>query len=219
MKGCSFCTLTVRNEVEDWNQPLMESDHFMVLPSLGALVEGWLLIAPKRHLISMGELSKALEPEFLSLKSDVVRLVEDLYGSAVAFEHGPSATKHKVGCGVDHAHLHVVPVTHELEAAVAPFLPTDAQWKNADLDSCRDAFQAGMDYLYLEPGTRRGRILVHDQLGSQLFRRAIAQCIGANDQFNWRQYPQFGNISKTIESVRKAIAAGAGCLMGSENAA
>jgi ATP adenylyltransferase len=218
MNGCSFCMLTVRKGAEDWNQPLLESDHFMVLPSLGALVEGWLLIVPKSHLISMGELSKALESEFLALKCEVVQLVENLYGSAATFEHGPSATKHQVGCGVDHAHLHVVPVAHDLEAAVAPFLPTDAQWNNADLQSCRDAFRAGTDYLYLESRTRRGRILVHDQLGSQLFRRAIAQSIGAEGQFNWRQHPQFVNTSKTIDSVRKAILAGSTCLVGSENA-
>ncbi len=187
--------------------------------SLGALVEGWLLITPKRHLISIGELPNALEPEFLALKCEVVQLVKNLYGCAVAFEHGPSTTKHQVGCGVDHAHLHVVPIARDLEAAVAPFLPVDAQWQNASLQSCRDAFRAGTDYLYLEPGTGRGRILVHDQLGSQLFRRAIAKCIGADDQFNWRLHPQLSNISKTIESVRKAIAAGSTCLVGSENAA
>jgi ATP adenylyltransferase len=219
MNGCSFCTLTVRKEVQDWNRPLLESNHFMVLPSLGAMVEGWLLIAPKSHLISMGELPKELESEFLALKREVVQLVENLYGSAVAFEHGPSATKRQVGCGVDHAHLHIVPVAHDLEAAVAPFLPADAQWKDAHPQSCRDAFRAGKDYLYLEPGSRHGRILVHDQLGSQLFRRAIAKCIGAEEQFNWRQHPQLSNISRTIESVREAIVAGSTCLMGSENAA
>jgi ATP adenylyltransferase len=219
MNGCSFCAQTVHSASEEWNQRLHESEHFMVLPSLGALVEGWLLIAPKEHFLSMGAMPEHLEPEFIALKCEVMELVERLFGPAVVFEHGPSARKHAVGCGVDHAHLHVVPVGYDLEFAVSQFLPVNAEWRNGTLDSCRAAFESGTDYLYLEQLHRNGRIVCHDGLGSQLFRRAIAKCIGVENEFNWRQYPQFANIWKTIESVRKAITAGSTCLVGSENAA
>jgi diadenosine tetraphosphate (Ap4A) HIT family hydrolase len=219
MDGCAFCSHLVRdNSTEDWNRPLLESPNFVVLPSLGALVEGWLLIVPKKHFISLGALPDSLMDEFSALKCEVVQLTEEIYGSIALFEHGPSAAKHKVGCGVDHAHLHIVPVVEDLALAVASFLPEGARWQDANLDSCRTAFEQGSDYLYLEQAPGFGRIVVHDQLGSQLFRRAIAASSGIRDDYNWREHPQFANVRETIETVRKAIAAGSTCLMGSENA-
>jgi ATP adenylyltransferase len=219
MKECSFCTLAVREKVEAWNRPLLETSHFVVLPSLGALVEGWLLIVPKVHFISLGELPTSLETEFLTLKSEIVQLTESLYGAAALFEHGPSSIKRQVGCGVDHAHLHIVPTIYDLKSEVAPFLPNAAQWQRGDLNGCRDAYRSGNDYLYLEQPVGHGFILKSGQLGSQLFRRAIARSMGIEEQFNWREHPQFVAINSTIESVGKAMAAGSTCLVGSENAA
>ncbi|MGA2086413.1 MAG: hypothetical protein ABSG60_12945 [Terracidiphilus sp.] len=218
MNGCAFCSNSAFDDSpEDWNQPLLESRNFAVLPSLGALVEGWLLIVPKKHFISVGALPGALWSEFSALKSDVVHLSEELYGPVCVFEHGPSAEKHQVGCGVDHAHLHVVPTALDLTSSVAPFLPIGARWTDANLRNCRDAYERGKDYLYLEDQARRGQMVVHQRLGSQLFRRAIALEIGFDQEFNWREHPQFSNVRSTINTVRHATRSA--YMVGSGNAA
>ena len=141
--------------------------------------------------------------EMQKMKHFLCSVLQKYYGQVCAFEHGPSRANLKVGCGVDHAHLHIVPIAFDLASAVTPFLPEDVFWSKAGMNECRTAFARGGDYLYLEQPIGNGRIITHQEFGSQLFRRAIATQIGAMHQFNWREYPHLPNISATIGKVRK----------------
>jgi hypothetical protein len=172
------------------------------MPSLGSIVEGWMLIVPRIHFVSMGALPPELSEEMESLKSRVTQYLTSIYGDLCAFEHGPGRIGRQVGCGVDHAHLHVVPVAFDLITASTPYLPPYVQWRDADLADCSAAFEHGQDYLYVEQPLGRGRIAVHDEFGSQVFRKAIAAQAGFPDQYNWRDYPNFENMARTIEACR-----------------
>src|ERR1041385_1989822 len=172
MNTCRLCSSLISGPSELWDHPLFESPNFVVLPSLGALIEGWVLIVPKKHYVCMGAVPSALGGEMEDLKRLVSSRLLHTYGSVCAFEHGPSCEKRSVGCGVDHAHLHLVPTEFDLADAVAPFLPENAIWSDATFDDCRCAFQEQQDYLYFEQGSRSPRIIKHEALGSQLFRRA-----------------------------------------------
>lgn len=204
MSSCRLCfDLTNQNSIEAWNEPLFESPNFIVVPSLGALVEGWLLLVPKKHFICMGALPDKVAVEMQEMKSFLYSVLQKFYGQVCAFEHGPSRPSGNVGCGVDHAHLHIVPVSFDLASAVTPFLPKDVLWSEASQQECRAAFDRGEDYLYLEQPIGAGRIATHQGFGSQLFRRAIAMEVGIPDQFNWREYSQFSNLAATVNKIRK----------------
>lgn len=125
----------------------------------------------------------------------------ECYGSVVAFEHGPSKARLSVGCGVDHAHLHLVPVSFDLAMSVSPMLPGGATWKPAGIEECRNAHRLGKDYLYVEQPIGSGRIATGD-MGSQLFRRVIASQIGDPDEYNWREHPHIDNVMATITTIR-----------------
>ncbi len=200
MNNCRLCS-DLRTQHEPWNEPLFESQNFVGLPSLGALVEGWLLLVPKEHFICMGSLPKSVTSEMRDMKQEICSTLEELYGPVCTFEHGPSRKDGSLGCGVDHAHLHVVPITFDLHADVTPFLPSDVTWSTAGPEQCRYAFDQGKDYLYLEQPIGRGRIATHDSFGSQLFRRAIATRIEEQDHFNWREFPILQNVFATIKKV------------------
>jgi len=187
---------------EAWNEPLFESPNFVVLPSLGALVEGWLLLVPKKHFICMGALPNSVVAEMQEMTLFLCSVLQQYYGQVCAFEHGPCRANLSVGCGVDHAHLHIVPVSFDLSSAVTPFLPEGVVWSEAGLEECRAAFIQGEDYLYLEQPIGAGRIATHQGFGSQLFRRAIALRTGALNQFNWREYPQLPKVYATIDKMR-----------------
>jgi ATP adenylyltransferase len=89
--ACRFCDgISTRHERAIWNQPLFASQNFVVLPSLGAMVEGWLLIAPKQHYLSTAVLPARLTAELAHLKGEVSKVIGKLYGPVLAFEHGPS---------------------------------------------------------------------------------------------------------------------------------
>jgi ATP adenylyltransferase len=204
MSNCHICSwLGASGWKRVWNTPLFESKNFVVVPSLGALVPGWMLILPKFHYLSMGALPSAMVGEMEDLKRDLVFPVASIYGEVCAFEHGPGHTKRGVGCGVDHAHLHVVPVAFDLRSAVQSLLPPGVTWTEAGFAERQLAFARGQDYLYLEQPLGKGQMAAHDQLGSQLFRRAIANHLGLTDEYNWREYPQITNIMSTVDSLQK----------------
>lgn len=203
MNNCGLCyNHLYRDNTEFWNKSLFDFPNFIVLPSLGSLVEGWLLLIPKKHFICMGALPDSLIDEMEEIKQFLWVYLQQTYGSVLAFEHGPSKSNLKVGCGVDHAHLHFVPVDVDLILAASPFLPQDLHWSEAGLEECRDAFTQGKDYLYVEQSIGVGSIITSQEFGSQLFRRAIAANMGVLKQFNWREHPQYSNILATIDKVR-----------------
>jgi ATP adenylyltransferase len=198
----SRCQLCPSDFAKQWNIPLIESPNFRVLPSLGALVEGWVLISPRQHFLSVGALPTALLPELQELKETVREHLTSIYGPVCMFEHGPAKEQRNVGCGVDHAHLHMVPVDFDLSAAVTPYLPRDSRLHEANLTDCQAASRDGEDYLYLEQPIGQGRIARHRDLGSQLFRRAIAAHLGVPGEFNWRTNPRIENVNQTIEAFK-----------------
>ena len=173
MNDCTLCAeLAIRSGRASWNQPLIETKNFVVLPSLGALVEGWLLILPRRHVLSMGALSTRLQAEADELEGSTRSLLKARYGSRiVAFEHGPSAAKHGTGCGVDHAHLHVLPLNCDLLSYARRFVPTDLEWEPCDWGGRSDAYRKGLDYLYLRQEGQSGLLAVSTDFGSQVFGR------------------------------------------------
>ena len=190
-----------------WDQPVLESKSFVAVPSLGSLVAGWLLIVPRRHFISTGAFQLDLLEELLEFKEEVCSRLSAHYGEICAFEHGPSAVKRQVGCGVDDAHIHVVPLNCDLVEAAKPYVP-DVEWRQAQWSDCRRAVAQRLDYLFVEQPVGRGRIAVAEEFGSQIFRRAIDSIIGRPEEFNWRTHPHELNIDKTIQLFSLAAVGG-----------
>lgn len=202
MSNCRLChNLRADGTLEVWDRPVFESPNFIAVASLGALVPGWVLLLPKKHYLAMGAIPLSLRGELEEVKCALVSRLEQAYGELCAFEHGPGGPRRAVGCGVDHAHLHLVPFKGDLNSAVQALLPDQVGWSRAGLDDCRQAFESGLDYLYLEQPLGTGRIAVHDHFGSQLFRRAIANHLGLENEYNWRDYPQISNIVSTVRTL------------------
>jgi ATP adenylyltransferase len=202
MSDCCLCSnLVSANSGENWNKPLFESTNFVVIPSLGSLVEGWVLIVPKSHFICIGAFPADLLAELEQTKVAVAGILSQKYGEICAFEHGPHALNRKIGCGVDHAHLHLVPLQFDLRFAAKAFMPPDLNWVSGTLGNCRAIFSEGQDYLYVEQPLGHGRIAAHTHLGSQILRKAIASHLGMPEQFNWRDHPHVDVVSRTIRAL------------------
>jgi hypothetical protein len=153
----------------------------------------------------MGALSQRLVHEMVDLKADIVALLGRVYGEICIFEHGPAVANRKVGCGVDHAHLHVVPLKFDLVSAVMPFVPLDVRWRKATWATCRAAFESGQDYIYIEQPIGSGRIATHHDFGSQVVRKTIAARLGVPEQFSWRDYPQIETVTRTIQTLSGSV--------------
>lgn len=205
---CQFCTVfraTALNESMQYcDKTLFQSDNFAVLPSLGALIEGWLLIVPKNHALCLGALSQELHSELNILRSRVSLALEECYGAVTVFEHGPAQSCHPVGCGVDHAHLHILPIQINLIEGVKEIFSEPLKWeKVGSVQETASLYEAGLPYLYVEQTPGRGFVTTHPNLQSQMFRKVIARHIGKPDQYNWRQFPEEANILSTIERLER----------------
>lgn len=216
MRTCQLCP---GQSEKSWNVPLVQSANFRVLVSLGALIEGWVLLVPNEHFLSMGAVPARLIPELQELKTRMGELLESVYGPVCAFEHGPGKKRRNVGCGVDHAHLHMVPIAFDLATAAAPYLPQNSLWEKADQAQCQAAALDGLDYIYVEQPINRGRILRHQDMGSQTLRRAIAAHIGVSDDFNWRTHPQIENVNRTFRALESELSRATSAQDSSEHAA
>lgn len=206
MRECCMCfNLISAHPAELWNKPILESEHFVVLPSLGSLVPGWVLVVPREHYLCIGALPQSIFGEFQKLKYETVKSITSRFGETCVFEHGPSSTGSKVGCGVDHAHLHVVPFSGDLAWLAAPFMPDGAGWLSGDVQSCTRAFNLGQSYLYFEQPVGTGFISVHPFFGSQIFRKTIALQLGRPDEFDWRQHPNHPVIHATVQALAPGV--------------
>lgn len=90
---------------------IYESESFYVCPAKGALVDGYVMICPKEHILSVAALSKEQRKELLEVIDDVKYILKEVYGTEILmFEHGSGLEgKCKHEKSIIHAHLHVLP--------------------------------------------------------------------------------------------------------------
>ena len=190
------------NTDEFYNKILFESDNFKVIPSLGSLVEGWLLVIPKEHYISYGEITDSmLLSELEKLISDVCKIVKNEYGDYIIFEHGPVIEKSFVGCGVDYAHIHIVPINLTLNKIIE-LSDQNIEWHSADnIKATSNYINKGQPYLYFKDNLNNSYIGTSSQIPSQFFRRIISKLIGKPEMFNWKDYLFLNNVTNTYKKL------------------
>jgi diadenosine tetraphosphate (Ap4A) HIT family hydrolase len=196
------------DKVPPWDQVLFESDNFVVVPTVGAIVEGWVLIVPREPYLCMGAINAELREELQQVVALFAAAIRDCYGEVAAFEHGPSCVGTRVGCGVDHAHLHLLPAPRNLIADVDNVASANLSWHLADgLAATADYFRAGIPYLFVEQPIGCSMIADARQAPSQLFRRVVAYQVGSPEKFDWRGDAMESNVVSTSETLSQWLAA------------
>lgn len=202
---CGICSglrrQLIGGALQPWDHVLLRSDNFVAVPSRGSIVPGWVLVVTSDHILSMGAVEPDKRQELTEFVSDVRSMVEGTFGPAVLFEHGPASPNLRVGCGVDHAHLHIVPTTVDLMEGVPAVFPSPIAWREAKgLDDTTEPYHRNESYLYVE--ARRGGCWLgtHTSLPSQLFRKVIANAVGRPERFDWTTFPETENVLATINA-------------------
>ncbi len=199
--ACDFCRhLDAAPPVPEQWAVLAEDAHFVAVPSIGALVPGWMLIVPRQHELSLAALDTSGQDRLWRFANPIAERVAVKYGPVSLFEHGPAKAHRPVGCGVDRAHLHIVPTRAiDLLRGARTHFP-DLRWTAVpDLVAARHAVRTGDDYLYLETPRGERWLATGSAIPSQVFRRVIAAELGRPHDFNWRTHPQLGTVRRTIE--------------------
>jgi diadenosine tetraphosphate (Ap4A) HIT family hydrolase len=201
---CEFC---IRNDRIDLpadiklaKRVLYETSHFIVFPTLGPLADGHLLISPKEHYISVGEVPSQLYPELEEITAEVLLKLSDTYGCSILFEHGPASPAKKAGSCIDHAHLHAIPLANDILEDIAREYPYSPAKSFHDLKA---RFEAGIPYLFYQNRTEERFVFdIPDKIPCQYLRRIVAARIpGMEDLWDWELYPDFDKVMATLKKL------------------
>ena len=201
--GCDFCDefaggaqnrFAALYQGDVRSRALLDVGNFRVFPSIGQIVEGYLLIAPLDHYARLSEMPADLVNEISDLDEFVRSGVSAVYGECLTYEHGASRESGR-GCGVYHAHLHIVP----LPAGLDPVNQLMAELPFEEVRGLSDAKQRVKDrpYLYYEDLTRRRYLFDADTLPSQYVRRLLARSLG-RAEWDWRGCGKEGELLATV---------------------
>lgn len=162
------------------------TDRFVALPTLGQLFTGSLLILPVDHVETCARLTAEARQELEELAATMAHRVRE-FGEPIIFEHGATEPSGG-GCGIYHAHLHIVPVP---VSTLASTLFPEHQAQTQDLQRAWESLQNADEYLLMSAA---GQTLYSDLMGqasrypSQFFRRRIAEHFHLEAPWDWRAY-------------------------------
>ncbi len=205
MDECTFCeeVEAERFQWEDFsmNRILLSTSHFLVVPALGPLGPGHLLILSKEHYLAVGQLPDLLLSEFESLQLYVRRALERYYAAPVFFEHGPAIYRKGGGCCIEHLHMAAFPSSVDLTSQL------QLHFTEHNIQSLRDLkkpFAEKTPYLYFEKSDEeRHLFFAPDYVPPQYLRRLIASSLGEADRWNWRDYPDLEEMTRTFSMLKK----------------
>ena len=192
--NCPFCTLD-KNDIS--NTIIEETKNFLIVPSKGSLCDGYLLILPKQHFISMNEMTNSQKDELLDLIKKYRIKFYNIYNKyPILFEHGSSKIQGSSASSVTHAHLHIVNHNFIDEKQII----NDLNMKKVSLDIFFK-YQNQSYISYISP--KEELYISYDfKPTSQQMRIYIANDLGLTNKYNWRTSNFKNNIKKTIEKIK-----------------
>jgi ATP adenylyltransferase len=209
MKDRSLPTARFSNLLSEQNCPkpsydrvLQRYDGCVVVPTLGSILPNWLLIVPEKPVINFREWEKGSYLSADGLVRKFLRSRGIAAPSAIWFEHGPTKVGTSVGCGVDHAHIHVlVDAPFELEDFVfAAKTESGSEFKSVPTNAIFQGTRKDESYLLIASGDHAMVAKNVDQVGSQFLRRVVAHLAGQPDAWNYRTHPWLNNVEKTLQA-------------------
>ena len=193
--NCIFCNLE-KNKIE--NTILDETNHFYILPTVGSLVDGYILVVSKRHINSMSELTKNEMNEYNFIIKKYRNIFRDIYGKyPIVFEHGSPVSDNSIRANsVIHAHSHIVNHAYLDEPKIIKRLNFKPIQRIEDIKS-------NENYIMYINNNNFKYVTYNFEPISQLMRKLIAKDLKYEDKFDWKKEKFMDNIIKTILKVKE----------------
>lgn len=172
-----------------------------VLAGLGGIIPGYMLVIPRRHIGSVGELSESeITHVFDTAWTMAERVTSAFGGSAVLVEHGSSGDIDTVGRAcIEHAHIHIFPLDSGIEPNrfVAP-----GSSVIHDLAALNETARAKQNYYYCAWNRHEALFSVEPKVPNQHARRIWAELLGKPEEWDWAACPYFANAQFTAMRLR-----------------
>jgi diadenosine tetraphosphate (Ap4A) HIT family hydrolase len=178
------------------NTGLLETPTFIVIPSVGPLMRGHVMVVSKTHSESLAVMGQDALVEYNALAARLrnAPLLKDT--DPLEAEHG-STIRDKAGACVVHAHVHWLPgmgqYLNELQSCLT-VLP------DASLAEFSDGHEP---YIFARNGTRHA-IFEARGLPSQTIRRILCGVLDREDT-DWTQAHRLDLVKETVEAWREQV--------------
>lgn len=203
---CRFCSI-MKGEYKLGNvdRPIFQNDKFMAISTVGALINGWVLIIPKNHCYSMREYYS--NPCFIDFVNNVIKILSKKYNKEIlAFEHGANKFGSLTACGTNHAHLHLVPFYKSILAESNEEL----SFRNVNFDKIKDHVDNNEYLLYSDiynNDITQSEFYIHDLKTpmSQFFRKVIANQLCIPEKFNYKENLNLNIAEQTYNELFEEV--------------
>lgn len=186
---------------------IVSSNTCFCIPSLGQIVEGYCLILPKRQVLNLSLLHRDEKKDMLQMANSLNQVLSRIYGPTIVFEQGATENRDSVGCGVDRAHLHIVP-NFSLERMTEQL---DNKYPQISLHRDLMTWLMGMHVAfrpYMMIGCVDGPVFVYDygeRRESQVIRKILAAIAPGHSEWDWRASGIEDRLWETLDIVKKAL--------------
>jgi diadenosine tetraphosphate (Ap4A) HIT family hydrolase len=195
--GCRLCwALSPAGQRVRANALLALSDEYAVVPALGSLVDGHVLVVSRQHRGSMATLD-AEELERLPVQLHAV--LRGLRAAGLRwtiFEHGASYSRGPASSCIAHLHLHVLPLQFDLAAEIESRLRVPALHLASFTDLANHKDVGG--YIFVTNALGRNHLFMPEAYSSQYVRQVIAARLGRASSWDWRQFPCTDRSLRTV---------------------
>lgn len=168
------------------------------IADVAPLAPGHVLLVTTRHVLAMSKLTSAGLTELRYMRERFARWLESLYSlPVISFEHGLCTSEGVASCGIDHAHLHLLPTNIPVEDKFrADFDVMTLRW----LSDLEPATRQVDEHLFLQ-GSGGIMLLARPQHpASQYFRRVISG-LGGRQLWNWNDEVLLGQAAQRREWI------------------
>lgn len=197
---CIFCdiinhpgtTLEYNKSCKFVDMIIYETANFLVVPGLGPLAPGYLMIMPKEHYLSLAQVPDYLMFEYHEIEQDMEEILWQMYKLPVGFyEHGTGPNGIAGFKSIVHMHIHVM-LNNELKEEYRNMLNMH---EISDITQAKD-----ISYFWYKWGSDGQQWIADDPkvyIQRQFHRQVYAEEHNlAKDQFNWRK-TSFDDLTKT----------------------
>ncbi len=194
--SCPFCQL---DSTKYYNEIIEETKNFRIIPGLGALTPGYILILPKKHCYSMTNFNAELMLEYQNIIHKYRKLFKSIYHKyPIIFEHGTPDPCGLCASCVIHAHTHIINHHYQNEEAII-------QQLNFQKINNLTEIKKDQNYIYYQNHQGQEYITYNFEPISQIMRIFIAQDLNIKDQYDWRAFPFENNIHQTINDLKNKL--------------
>jgi hypothetical protein len=182
------------------NRIVAESKNFILMPMVGPLVPGYLLIVSKKHYLSFAHIPNDILEEAKVIQQTTSNIFEEYYCKPVFFEHGPMSDVCKGGCCSVHAHIHCAAVEVDIYSELTMHDFDIVKLNN--LTDITTQSTKNKPYLYYENQHNNKFLIEVEDIESQFIRKLIGRKIGYIDKLEWSQNIQFDWMIDIIKKLK-----------------